>query len=70
MSGVQKKNCIFGCDSLAIQNVPLHRFPNPDMRPALFTAWVTAVGENIGENKTQKIYKNKRICDHHFETKV
>ncbi|CAG9790684.1 unnamed protein product [Diatraea saccharalis] len=69
MSGVQKKYCIFGCDSLAIHNVPFHRFPNPDKRPELFTAWVSAVSVNIGENNPQKIYKNKRICDHHFETK-
>ncbi|RVE48224.1 hypothetical protein evm_007081 [Chilo suppressalis] len=69
MSGIPKKYCIFGCDSLSIQNVPLHRFPNPQKRFELFTSWVSAVRENLSEHNPEKIYKNKRICDHHFDPK-
>lgn len=49
--------------------VPLHKFPNPDKRSDLFAAWIAAVSGTLVETDWKKIYKNKRICDHHFDPK-
>lgn len=49
------------------QRVSLHQFPHPERRPELFAAWVSAVGDKLKEKDKTKIFKNKRICDHHFD---
>ncbi|CAH2069256.1 unnamed protein product, partial [Iphiclides podalirius] len=69
MRELQKKYCIFGCDALVAHGVPLHRFPNPEKRRDLFTAWVSSVGEKLTETDPKKIYSNKRLCDNHFDLK-
>ncbi|KAI8432595.1 hypothetical protein MSG28_013582 [Choristoneura fumiferana] len=66
MSVLRKRFCIFGCDSLVVHGANLHRFPNPEKRPDLFAAWVSAAGDYLKEKDPKKVFKNKRICDHHF----
>ncbi|KAI8440821.1 hypothetical protein MSG28_009133 [Choristoneura fumiferana] len=47
--------------------VPLHRFPHPTRKPDLFNAWMSVVGDKLQETDQIKIYKSKRLCDHHFD---
>ncbi|CAH2071700.1 unnamed protein product, partial [Iphiclides podalirius] len=60
MSEPPKKYCILGCDALVAHGVPQHRFPNPEKRRDLFTAWVSAIGDKHIETDPKKIYANKR----------
>lgn len=48
--------------------VPIHRFPHPNKKPELFNAWVSVVGDKLKEKDIMKIYKSKRVCDHHFHS--
>lgn len=44
----------------------MHSFPHPQRRSDLFQTWVSIVGDKLKENDPWRIYKNKKVCDHHF----
>ncbi|XP_063630320.1 uncharacterized protein LOC134801631 [Cydia splendana] len=62
-SGRIKRYCVFGCDDLG---APMHSFPHPVRRPELFRTWLSIVGDRFKETDPLKIYRNKKICGHHF----
>ncbi|XP_063389624.1 uncharacterized protein LOC134675346 [Cydia fagiglandana] len=61
--GRRRRFCLFGCPDLG---APMHSFPHPERKPELFRTWLSIVGDRLKETDPLKIYKNKKICDHHF----
>ncbi|CAH2035757.1 unnamed protein product, partial [Iphiclides podalirius] len=59
MSEPPKKYCIFGCDALVAHGVPQHRFPNPEKRRDLFTAWVLPEVVLVGQQSIPTINLNR-----------
>lgn len=50
-------------------NVILHSFPNPDKEEDRFRSWVYSIGGDILVLDNQFVFKNRKICHKHFESK-
>ncbi|XP_069363897.1 uncharacterized protein [Maniola hyperantus] len=60
-------SCAFGCKRTA--GVPMHRFPSQEKFPERFKTWVTLCGGKLETSADCHVYKDKRVCDIHFEAK-
>ena len=47
----------------------LHSFPNPDRDKVRFNSWLYKVGGAVLSLPNEYIYKYRRVCRAHFETK-
>lgn len=62
----EKNCCVPFCGS---QQQPLHKFPNPDKDPDRFRTWIYNIGGDILSLQNAIIFKRRRVCHLHFESK-
>ncbi|CAH2076658.1 unnamed protein product, partial [Iphiclides podalirius] len=65
----EKRCCVPECNVTRGDQITLHTFPNPDKEPDRFRSWIYAVKGDILSLDNQIIYKRRRVCHNHFETK-
>ncbi|CAK1587665.1 unnamed protein product [Parnassius mnemosyne] len=66
---VEKRCCVPNCSKNQSDNVILHIFPNPSKQADRFRSWVYAIGGDILAMKDDNIFKYRRVCHLHFESK-
>lgn len=52
---------------LFFPGVPLHRFPNPEIRTDIFNVWISNIGGELASLDNRTIYVNRRVCHKHFK---
>ncbi|RVE41572.1 hypothetical protein evm_013776 [Chilo suppressalis] len=65
----EKKCCVPGCFGNQDSHTVLHLFPNPAKDMDRFKSWLFNIGGDILAFSNEYIYKNRRVCHAHFETK-
>ncbi|CAB3253323.1 unnamed protein product [Arctia plantaginis] len=63
------KCCVPNCDNSRSNNTIMHLFPNPNLDMERFRTWIYAVGGDILALENSVIFKLRRICHEHFESK-
>ncbi|XP_045506106.1 uncharacterized protein LOC123702404 [Colias croceus] len=62
----EKKCCVPNC---GLSNEILHKFPNPNKDIDRFRTWIYNVGGDILGKDNEYIFKYRRVCHLHFESK-
>ncbi|CAG4981456.1 unnamed protein product [Colias eurytheme] len=62
----EKKCCVPNC---GLANEILHKFPNPNKDIDRFRTWIYNVGGDILGKDNEYIFKYRRVCHLHFESK-
>ncbi|XP_022831303.1 uncharacterized protein LOC111359841 isoform X3 [Spodoptera litura] len=61
--------CVPWCDKTRKDATVLHSFPNPDKDMARYNEWTRAIGTSVSSLDPQYVFRNRRVCHAHFETK-